>query len=190
MEYYYGIPHPGPLPTKPPATSWVYPIYHTQPLYTTDYWPSYTYNYARGPYAQAFPSPPVRLSKNSAEITSAHNLIGSIRNELQELVQNFQFPDRLDFDKPSSDGQVPKLLNSRHNSSLNDYRASLEDLLDTLKRIRSRGDLSVRSVRDDAIKEVQDRLAELKRKKAEVWWQHRPPAVLVQPLRRPMWSNW
>ncbi|QRV87254.1 BAG domain protein [Ceratobasidium sp. AG-Ba] len=182
------------MPTRPPATAWDCVSYEPQAMYDTSYYFP-TYQYSHDPYAAYIRAPPpsaprtVQASPVSpAGTTSAHNTIGWVLKDLEDLVKNFKFPSRLDFSEPSSNGQVPRLADTRRNQPLSEHRSSLEYLLDVLNGVPSYRDEGVKVAREKAIARVRKELEEIKLKKATAWKnQLRRDA---RPLSRVLWYNW
>lgn len=170
------MPYLGPIPTHPPAPAWDYVSYEPQAMYDMYYYfPTYQYPYdpyaayTRPPIPQLPPAPEPAQTSRPTGTTSAHNTIGWVLEDLNDLVKNFQFPSRLDFCEPSNDGQIPRLADTRRNRPLAEHRSSLEYLLDVLDGVRSHGDEGVKAARAKAVERVRNELEELKLKKGAAW---------------------
>ena len=100
----------------------------------------------------------------------AHNTIQEVLGELQARVNAFRFPDHLDFQQLSEDGQVPQLADTKRNSAVNEQYQKLEELLGRLQDVRTQGDGAVRRAKVDAIAQVKEELKEMKRRKAIIWY--------------------
>ncbi|KDN35700.1 hypothetical protein RSAG8_11379, partial [Rhizoctonia solani AG-8 WAC10335] len=118
--------------------------------------------------------------------TAAHNTIQELLGELQARVNAFRFPDYLDFQQSSVDGQVPQLADTKRNLAVNEHYQELEEFLKRLQDVRARGDEAVRRAKADAIAQVKDELEEMKRKKAVTWYNTHANG---QPRKR-FWAIW
>ncbi|CAE6399544.1 unnamed protein product [Rhizoctonia solani] len=115
---------------------------------------------------------------------AAHNTIQEVLGELQSQLNTFHFPDHLDFQQSSVDGQIPQLADTKRNAAVNEHYQKLEELLKRLQDVRTRGDGALRRAKSDAIERVQEELEEMKRKKAVVWYN-----TDGQPRKR-FWTIW
>ncbi|CAE6473685.1 unnamed protein product [Rhizoctonia solani] len=120
------------------------------------------------------------------DTTAAHNTIEEVLGELQFCVGAFRFPDRLDFQQSSGDGQIPQLADTKRNSAVNEHYRKLEELLKRLQDVRARGDTEVRRAKTDAITQVNEELEEMKRKKAIIWYNVQADG---RPRKR-FWAVW
>lgn len=110
------------------------------------------------------------VSEEPPKAVSAQGAIESIIKTFQDRANEFTFPTRLDFAKPSNDGQVPMLAVTENNKPFNGYKSSLGDLVAALKRVRSRGDKGLRVTRAAVIKQIESELVRLKYIKAMLCW--------------------
>ncbi|CAE6428786.1 unnamed protein product [Rhizoctonia solani] len=120
------------------------------------------------------------------DLTSAHNIIQEVLADLQARVNAFRFPDHLDFQQLSEDGQVPQLADTKRNSAVNEHYQNLEELLGRLQDVRTRGDGAVSRAKADAIAQVRGELEEMKRKKAVIWYN----AQAGGKPRKRFWAIW
>ncbi|KEP53710.1 putative BAG domain protein [Rhizoctonia solani 123E] len=149
-------------------------------------WGSYA-EYVHGLFQQrACDSDWYLRQRAQVDITSAHNIIQEVLGELRTCVNAFCFPDRLDFQQLSEDGQVPQLADTKRNSAVNEHYQNLEELLERLQDVRTRGDGAVRRAKADAIAQVKGELEEMKRKKAVIWYNTQADG---NPRKR-FWAIW
>lgn len=113
----------------------------------------------------------------------------SLKAKLEKLTSGFTFPEHLDFQDPDSglttplldpvdgashDGDervvpVPALAFTHNNAPYHAHAQALLSLLVSADAISSDGDQEVRKVRKEFVKEVEEQLAEMERKRSDVW---------------------
>ncbi|KAJ9105522.1 hypothetical protein QFC21_001893 [Naganishia friedmannii] len=112
-----------------------------------------------------------------------------LKAKLAKLESGFTFPEHLDFQNPDSglttpsldpvdgashDGDervvpVPALAFTHNNAPYHAHAQALLALLVSADAISSDGDQEVRKVRKDFVKEVEEQLADMERKRSDVW---------------------
>jgi hypothetical protein len=112
------------------------------------------------------------------DTSPSRKAVDNVLSNFASLKSNFAFPATLDFLPPPEgiSAPAPKLAYTPNNAPLHQYEHLLTGLLTQLDAVESYGDIEVRKARKDAVRQIEQELEDLDRRKLQNWTsQFAPP---------------
>ncbi|KEP46272.1 BAG domain protein [Rhizoctonia solani 123E] len=108
---------------------------------------------------------------SNPEADRSHSVISDVLKSFSDLKASFTFPSKIDFLNSPEDSEAvaPKLAYTPNNAPLHQYEHLLTGLLTKLDAVESFGQDSIRKARKDAVRLIEQELAELDVKKLQKW---------------------
>jgi len=113
------------------------------------------------------------------DTSPSRKAVDNVLSKFVSLKSSFTFPATLDF-LPSpehSSAPTPKLAYTPNNAPLHQYEHLLTGLLTQLDAVELYGDIEVRKARKDAVRQIEQELEELDRRKLRNWTSQFAPST-------------